>query len=59
MVKYAIHFQNEVKLHIRSLVQSLLKPGVFLKFCFKFHWKYWPSIKVEVISYSIIYTSPL
>jgi len=34
MVKYAIHFQNEVKLHMRSLVQSLLKPGVFLKFYF-------------------------
>ena len=36
MVKYAIHFQNEVKLCMRSLVQSLLKPGVFLKFYFSF-----------------------
>ena len=57
MVKCAIHFQNEVKLCMGSLVQSLLKPGAFLNFYFT--WKYWPSIKVEVISCSIIYTSPL
>jgi len=36
MVKYAIHFQNEVKLCMRSLGQSLLKLGVFLKFYFSF-----------------------
>ena len=36
MVKYAICFQNEVKLYMRSLVQSLLNPGAFLKFYFSF-----------------------
>ena len=30
--KYDIHFQNEVKQCMRSLVQSLVKTGVFLKF---------------------------
>ena len=57
MVKYVNHFQNEVKLCTRPLVQSVLKPNVLLQFYFT--WKYWPSIKVEVISCSIIYTSPL
>ena len=33
MVKYAIYFQlNEVKQSTRSLVQSLVKSDVFLKF---------------------------
>jgi len=35
-VRDAIHFQNEVKLCMRSLVQSLLNPGVFLKFYISF-----------------------
>ena len=39
MVKYTIHFQNEVKQCTRSLVQSLVKADVFLNFYFT--WKYY------------------
>ena len=43
----------------RCIFEVLLQFYFTWKYYFRFHWKYWPSIKVEVISCSIIYTSPL